>query len=94
MAPFRRPLLQSVDFPPLIQRPSSEPFLSNALLPDHLELNDEHTESQAPKVSQTTLFLEEDKRAATNVQNGFVFFFFVFSLKKALILRKVLGEKV
>ena len=31
--------------------------------------------------------LEEDKRATTNVQNGLVFFF-VFSFKKALILRK------
>ena len=34
--------------------------------------------------------LEEDKRATTNVQNGLVFFF-LFSLKKALILRNVLG---
>ena len=36
-------------------------------------------------------FLEEDKRATTNVQNALVFFFFVL-LKKTLILRKVLGE--
>ena len=37
------------------------------------------------------LFLEEDKQATTNVQNGLVFLF-LFSFKKALILRKVLGE--
>ena len=36
--------------------------------------------------------LEEDKRATTNVQNGLVFLF-LFSFKKALILREVLGEK-
>ena len=37
-------------------------------------------------------FLEEDKRATTNVQNGLVFSF-LFSFSKALILRKALGEK-
>ena len=41
------------------------------------------------------LVLEEDKRATTNVQHGplhgLVFFFFILC-KKALILRKVLGE--
>ena len=38
-------------------------------------------------------FLEDDKRATTNVQNDLVFFF-VSSFKRALILRKALGGKV
>ena len=37
------------------------------------------------------LLFEEDKRATTNVQNGLVFVF-LFSFKKALILRNVLGN--
>ena len=37
--------------------------------------------------------LEEDKRATTTVQNGF-WFFSCYSLKKALILRETLGEKL
>ena len=36
---------------------------------------------------------EEDERATTNVQNGLVFVF-LFSFKKALILRNVLGDKL
>ena len=35
---------------------------------------------------------DSDKRATTNVQNGLVFFF-LFSLKRALILRESLGDK-
>ena len=41
--------------------------------------------------TKVRLSSEEDKRATTNVQNGLVFFF-LFSLKRGLNLRKVLGE--
>ena len=50
------------------------------------------TRSRIPRSRTRTQTLEEDKRATTNVQNGLVLFF-LFSYKKALILRKVLREK-